>query len=72
MRRHGYSHYFTGVEAVSEELFVHNHTASKWSSLSSDWSNSEASGLMIILFGERGSEKGRGMLKIIMWQDPGF
>lgn len=57
MRRHGYSHYFTDVEAVSGRLFVHSHTASKLSSLSSDWSNSEASGFNDYTFGERFRER---------------
>lgn len=57
MRRHGYSHYFTDVEAGSDRLFVHSHTASKRSSLSSDWSNSEASGFNDYTFGERFRER---------------
>lgn len=57
MRRHGYSRYFTDVEAGSERLFVHSHTASKWSSPSSDWSNSEASGFNDYTFGERFRER---------------
>lgn len=57
MRRHSYSQYFTDVEAGSERLFVHGHTASKWPSLSSDWSNSEASGYNDYTFGERFRER---------------